>query len=136
MAYCTNCGKELGDNAKFCPECGAEQTAVMNPEVEELCKKTNEEVEDNFGKALAATICASFPVASIVAIVLGNKALCGWKKATALAAEHGFKLTGKNIAVRVLGLIGKIGGIFMTVFWALYLLIIIGIVAAGVAGAF
>ena len=26
--YCKNCGKELPENAKFCPKCGAEQEAV------------------------------------------------------------------------------------------------------------
>ena len=27
MKYCTNCGKELEDNAAFCTECGAAQAA-------------------------------------------------------------------------------------------------------------
>ncbi|MGM9567136.1 MAG: zinc-ribbon domain-containing protein [Clostridia bacterium] len=27
MKYCTNCGKELADNAAFCTECGAAQAA-------------------------------------------------------------------------------------------------------------
>ena len=28
MKYCSNCGKELADNAAFCPECGAAQQAA------------------------------------------------------------------------------------------------------------
>ena len=28
MMYCVKCGKELADGARFCPSCGAEQTAV------------------------------------------------------------------------------------------------------------
>lgn len=137
MAYCVHCGKELAEGVRFCPECGGEQlTAAPDPEKEALQKKTNADVENEFGRALAATICSAFPVASIVAIVLGVRALEAWKKATAAAAEHGFKLTGKNIAVRVLALVGKIAGIVMTAFWGIYFLILLAVVIAGIAYGF
>ncbi|MBQ9735379.1 MAG: zinc ribbon domain-containing protein [Clostridia bacterium] len=32
MAFCTNCGNELKENEKFCPECGAEQVKTGSAE--------------------------------------------------------------------------------------------------------
>lgn len=32
MAFCTNCGKQLPDNAKFCTGCGAKITPKPAPE--------------------------------------------------------------------------------------------------------
>lgn len=31
MAYCQNCGREIGDNKRFCPYCGAEQQHMTPP---------------------------------------------------------------------------------------------------------
>jgi len=86
-------------------------------------------IEATFGKALAATICAAFPIASIVAIVLGKQALDAWVEASDAAKRGGFRLTGKSVAVRVLGLVGKIGGIVMTAFWAIYFIVLIAVLA-------
>ena len=132
MAYCGNCGKELVSGTKFCTNCGA---AVNGYNAENIDQKrmADDLIQDTFGKALASAICASFPVASIVAIFLGNSALDNWKHATALAKQYGFTLTGKNIPVRVLGLVGKIAGIVMPAFWGIYFLILLAMVIAGIA---
>ena len=84
-------------------------------------------VEEAFGKSLAATIMCSFPVASIIAIVFGSKGLELVEKAKMSAATSGAKLSGKSIAATILGKIGKIAGIVMTVFWGLYLLMLFAI---------
>lgn len=125
MVYCNKCGKELNSQDKFCPECGT----YLVPDSPE--KKDADGIIDRaFGKALASAICAGLPIASIVAIVLGCKALKEWKCAKALEAQFGFRLTGKHIPTRVLALVGKFAGIFGVVFWTLYFAIIIGVCVA------
>lgn len=84
---------------------------------------------DAFGKGLAATIMAWFPVASIIAIAMGGKGLGLLEQAEAIAAQYGVSVGGKAIAAKILSKIGKIGGIAMTIFWGFYIFIII--VAAG-----
>ncbi len=138
MAYCGNCGNELSNGAKFCPHCGTASDAYSEAEAAENREQkmfADGMIEETFGKALASAICASFPVASIVAIVLGNNALKKWKEATALSQQYRFKLTGKSIPTRVLGLVGKIAGIAMTVFWGAYLSFLLAIILISIFAA-
>lgn len=141
MAFCGNCGKELEGAVKFCPSCGA-PAAAPAPQAEPVyeapqaapannnCEADVEQmVNDAFSSGLAATICAWFPVASIIAIGKGSKALKKREEAQKLAETYGLKLPGKNIAAKILGKIGKIGGIVMTVFWPLYIIILIAALA-------
>lgn len=89
--------------------------------------RCNEEVSSAFGNGLAATIIAAFPIASIVAIVLGNRALKTVENVRAVCLNQPELTLGrKNRAAKVLGLVGKILGIVMTVFWPIY----IGLIAA------
>jgi len=97
--------------------------AATDPEVD-AC------VETAFSKALAATIMCSFPVASIIAIAFGNTALNLVERAKAMATHRGVRLSGKNIAATVLGKIGKITGIVMTIFWGVYAFILMAIIMA------
>ena len=151
MAFCGNCGKELEGAVKFCPACGAPAAApapaAEAPQAEPVytapvyeapqaapaynnCEADVEQlVNDAFSSGLAATICAGFPVASIIAIGKGSKALKKREEAQKLAETYGFKLPGKNIAAKILGMIGKIAGIVMTVFWPLYIIILIAALA-------
>lgn len=39
MAYCSNCGTEISDGAKFCPKCGAE----LNERVTKICRNCGNE---------------------------------------------------------------------------------------------
>ena len=77
-------------------------------------------VESAFSKTLASAI-----MASIIAIIFGNTGLQLSEQARAMAAQRGVKISGKNIAAKVLGMVGKIGGIVMTSFWGIYLLILL-----------
>lgn len=86
-----------------------------NPQVE-AC------VDSAFSKSLAATIMAWFPFCSIVGIILGCVGSTLVKKANDLAAIYGISAGGKNVAAKVLAMVGKIAGIAMTAFWAFYLL--------------
>jgi len=134
MAYCNNCGSEIIGNGAYCTTCGAPVAAAPAQPAYNAAEKAaaDAKIEANFGKALAATICSAFPVASIVAIVLGNNALKEWVEAKAMADRGGFRLTGKHVPTRVLALVGKITGIVMTAFWGVYFLIlaIVAIAAA------
>lgn len=78
-----------------------------------------------FGKSLAAAIMCSFPITSIIAIILGSAGLSLVEETNRLAAQYGVSAGGKNVAAKVLGMIGKIAGIVMTVFWGLYFLILL-----------
>ena len=41
--YCSNCGKQIADGSKFCPECGASQTgaAPQQPVINVVNQNTN-----------------------------------------------------------------------------------------------
>ena len=39
MAYCSNCGKEIADGVRYCPECGAVATRQVNTELPEKNRK-------------------------------------------------------------------------------------------------
>ena len=79
-------------------------------------------VKSAFSKGLASVIMAEMPVASIIAIFMGNKALKLADSANALAAQYGISAGGKCVAAKVLGEIGKIVGIVMTILWPFYII--------------
>ncbi len=81
-------------------------------------------VDGAFARNLAATIMGWFPIASIIAIVLSFKGLNMVKEANALAANYGVEAGGKNVAAKVLGIIGKIVGIVYTCIWGIYFIIL------------
>lgn len=81
-----------------------------------------------FGKALAAVIMAWFPITSIISIILGAIGLKAVNKARALAENCGVSAGGKTVAGKIMGLIGLIGGIFMTAIYLLYFIIVAAII--------
>lgn len=86
-------------------------------------ERVEQMANDAFGKCLAACIMAWFPVASIIAIIVGSQGLKMVESANAMAATLGISAGGKAIAGKITGMIGKIGGIVMTAFYGLYFLI-------------
>lgn len=88
-----------------------------------------------FGKALASVIMAAFPVASIIAIVMGGKALKLVNQARDIATPYGIFGGGKYMASRIMAMVGKYTGIAMTAFWGIYFLIfglVFGLIATGI----
>lgn len=83
-----------------------------------------------FGKGLAATIMAWFPIVSIVAIAMGSSGLNLVEQAQVIAAQYGVEAGGKATAAKILSKIGKIGGIVMTIFWAFYFILIFAIIGS------
>ena len=100
----------------------------VGPTVEQV---VHDLADKAFGKALAAAIMSSFPITSIIAIVMGSGALKLVNQARDIATPYGVKGGAKYFVARGLGLYGKFTGILMTVVWALYFLIIVGIICAG-----
>lgn len=80
--------------------------------------------DEAFGKGLAATIMAWFPITSIIAIAMGGKGLGLLDQAEAIAAQYGVRVGGKAIAAKILSKIGKIGGIVMTIVYGFYFFIL------------
>lgn len=85
------------------------QTEV--PQLKEL-------TENAFSNGLAAVIMAEFPVASIFAIFKGHKAQKLAREAENMAAGYGLSAGGKNVAAKVMGIVGKISGIVNTALYA------------------
>ncbi len=90
--------------------------------------KIEDLVDGAFGKGLAATIMAWFPIASIVAIGLAAASKSALSEAKELGRNFNIELGGKSIAAKVLNTVGLVSGIVMTAFWGLYFLLIIGII--------
>lgn len=77
----------------------------------------------SFGKGLAATIMANFPITCYIAIFLGLAGLKKSKRAGALASEHGIRVGGKGKAGKILSIVGIAYGGYMSLAWTLVILI-------------
>lgn len=77
----------------------------------------------SFGKGLAATIMANFPITCYIAIFLGLAGLKKSKRAGALASEHGIRVGGKGKAGKILSIVGIAYGGYMSLTWTLVILI-------------
>ena len=83
-----------------------------------------------FGKALASVIISWLPIGSIIAIILSSGALKLVKRANELAAHYGISAGGKAIAAKILGIVGKVSSIVVTVIYALYFLVLVGLIGS------
>lgn len=82
-------------------------------------------VNSAFSKGLAAAIMSEFPIASIIAIFMGAAGGSSAKRAAELGELYGIKVSGKNVAGRILSKVGMIVGIVFSAFWALYFFLIV-----------
>lgn len=121
--FCTNCGSQIAEGVKFCPNCGkmVESAQTASAPVYDEPVTRPEAGKDNSTSILVLGILAlAFSELGIPGIILGAIAK---KKAGLFMAENGI-LYGKAKVGRILGKIGFIVGIVMTVFWVLYIGII------------
>ena len=141
MAFCPNCGAELRDGVKFCENCGApvvaaetvveqavtEQPVYEQPVSEPVVVGNNPEQNSAAKSALILSIVGLvLAELGIPGIILSAIAKGKVKKAIALGA------TGAKVKVaKILSTIGLIVSILMTIFWFLYMIIIVGAVAYG-----
>lgn len=73
--FCVKCGKQVNDNIKYCPHCGAAQTA--EPTVERQSPQSGEQVlsqKENFVKAKKMT---KGRIASVVILIIEALLICG-----------------------------------------------------------
>jgi uncharacterized membrane protein YidH (DUF202 family) len=148
IMYCTFCGTENNDGAKFCANCGSPLEARQQEEkVEEaqysyepidLTTTLREAEKDRQGASLLGTgitamvfSCVTFFL-SFVGIIL---AAVGLGKARSF--ERNFTtLDGKAKVGKILSTIALIIGIIMTVFSVLYFALIIVIIVESLGGEF
>ncbi len=83
-----------------------------------------------FGKGLAGAIISFFPIASVVGIFLSAFGLSNAKKASEIGNRYGFKAPGKNIAGRILSIVGLAQSIFYTCIWSIYFFFILAIIGS------
>ena len=70
MGYCKNCGKEIDDGTKFCPDCGAtleEQPQVeTKPEVPRWEGENGEEKKGLVYAGFALALCSIFTLFAFI----------------------------------------------------------------------
>ena len=88
-----------------------------------------------FGKGLASVIMSGFPIVSIFAIFMAIAGKKASNEADALAKTMNVSAGGKNIAARILSIIGLVESIVCTciyAFYFFYMFFIIMLVISGV----
>ncbi len=65
MKYCQNCGKEIPENASFCPECGAAVKAPASPEVNNVPQNRKVCPETHLALAIITTILCCLPLGAV-----------------------------------------------------------------------
>jgi hypothetical protein len=134
--YCAKCGKEMDDNAKFCPACGADaggDPAAYTPASFDSSNSNSFAAEEpqSSGTGVGAMVCGIIGIilcwVPIVGLVLGIVATVLGSKRNSLPADK----RGMATAGFVLGIITLVIGIIMVI-----LLIVAAVVAASFLGSF
>lgn len=138
--FCRKCGYKLTEDDDFCPNCGAAAPETVKPDsVSEPENRDSDPVESVPGVSdthamvigIVSAALASAPGACIASIILGKKAV---REAQDYLDANG-RYSGKARAGRITGTVGRIVGIVMTVFWALYFTLMTVFFALLMAGA-
>ena len=133
MAVCVNCGAELQEGAKFCENCGARVEAApvaAQPVYTEPVKVGNTPEQES--------LCKSALTLSIVGAALAELGLPGIivsaiAKGKVKKATQGGAVGGKLKAARIISNIGLALSIVMTIFWAIYIFLIGGLMVWGIS---
>lgn len=129
--FCPNCGTNVEDGARFCPNCSAaltEEAPVQeSAPVYEAQPVTPAAPAVNTSNILVFGILGlAFAESGILGIIFSAIAL---SKAKAYAAAYG-NLTGKAKVGKILATVGLIVSILMVVFWVIYIIVIAAIAGA------
>ena len=129
--FCAKCGKEMDDNAKFCPSCGADATAQTETEQTSVQQPTYSEPAfteqaESSGTGVGAMVCGIVSLVlcwvPIVGLVLGIVAtILGGKGRQTLPPDK----RGMALAGFIMGIIGMVIGIIIL------LVMIVALVAVG-----
>lgn len=127
MKYCQKCGQQLEDSINFCTNCGATQTASAPVYVQSAAPVADPAAAESANKAMVLGIVAAatsgFGIPGIILAAISGKEIA---KAEGLGASG-----GKLKAAKICRKVGLILGIIMTVFWVIYIIAIIALVANG-----
>ena len=88
--FCKKCGREINDNAKFCPYCGQS----TNEEVYNVKEQKIEIKEQNKETAELNTITITFLIVTVITLVLSILNLIVWVKIIALALATALTAAG------------------------------------------
>lgn len=121
MAYCTNCGNNIEDGVKFCPNCGAQQSSNDNgPEISFGDVQVNKSSGQlNVGQLVWSiinllTCCTPLGIAGLILTLLAKD------------AHSAEEETSKLKTAKICNLIGTIGA-------GVIILLYIALVAVGVS---
>lgn len=138
--FCPNCGTNAPDGAKACPNCGT----FLNAQPEAPVYQEAPAQQPIYNAAPVSTVVyntTQILVFGILALALaGSTGIVGiifgilTKKKVNEYLGLGGQLTGKAKVGSILGKVGLILGIVMTVFWAIYITVIIIAAMAGALG--
>ena len=135
--FCSKCGNQLPEDARFCEHCGtpAETPAPATAEIAPAPVKEQTDPELN-------SMATNTLILGIVGLALSEMGLPGWivssiglKKAAEFERKAG-KLYGKAKTGRLLAKIGKIVGIVMTIYLVMFFIAYFGLLIVGLSSAF
>ena len=136
--FCSHCGSEIENGARFCQNCGASADATQNEEkmsyepidlTDTLAEKAKDEAAGSaLGTGIAAIIFGLIATClNFIGIILGA---IGIGKANAIEAQFG-ELPPKARVGKILSTVGLISGILMTIFWFFYIIFIVVLTMEG-----
>lgn len=144
--FCNKCGTQLPDDAKFCANCGnvtdnqAAQPQEQNVYAEApqyQAAPTYQDATSYYAQPMAPVDDKSLMIKGIVAVALAEFGIPGIilgamakKQAQQFMAANGGRIFGKAKVGSILGRVGFGLGIGMTIFWAFYFIVIVGILGA------
>lgn len=135
--YCSHCGSQIEDGARFCQNCGASADAETNQKMNydpiDLTSTIVEQAKDDAAGSILGSGIASLIFAfatfllNFIGIILGA---IGLGKARSFEEQFG-ELTPKARVGKILSTVGLIAGIVMTIVWILYIVVIIAALESG-----
>ena len=143
--YCSHCGSQNEDGARFCCNCGAPIEQKQKEEAKQeytyepidLTTTLREAEKDRRGASILGAgipgVIFAFAATflNFIGIILG---IVGLAKASSFERDFG-GLDGKSRVGKILSIIALAGGIFMTLFWIFYFVILFALLYEG-TGAF
>ena len=87
MKFCTNCGKEIQDDARFCPSCGTCTSAPSTPytpKAKQVCPDTH------FALALISTLMFCLPL-GIISVIMSSRVTTEFNRGNYEAAVQASK---------------------------------------------
>ena len=130
--FCSNCGNNIPDGSVNCPVCGAavqqqqpqqpvyQQPAYQQPAYQQQPVYQQPAADDGSGSILTFGILGlalcEVPILGLIFAIMAIK------KSGAFAATHGGTCYGKAKVGRILGIVGLVASIIMTIYWVVFII--------------